>query len=176
MSWIWQKVIFGLEFNRFEFSFPSHRSVAIQLCYYLSIAAGRIVGFIPFPRVLVLCEMQTASSGMWTPVVVTVSYASNHYTINTSCPVGWGCRIHWPTLQRGKTPPPNECCGYDNKQSDGEAQLMLELWGMWSTLSLPSLPGPLWPGVVALDRVLSLGQIELNCELMLNWIVWNRTV
>ena len=26
---------------------------------------------------------------------------------------------------------------------------MLELWGMWSTPSLPSLPGSLWLGVVA---------------------------
>ena len=39
---------------------------------------------------------------------------------------------------------------------------MLELWGMQSTLSLPSLLGPFWHGVVALDRVLSMGQIELN--------------
>ena len=38
---------------------------------------------------------------------------------------------------------------------------MLELWGMWSTPSLASLPGPLRPGMVALDRVLSMGQIEL---------------
>ena len=38
---------------------------------------------------------------------------------------------------------------------------MLELWGMWSTLSLPSLPGPLWPRVVVPDRILSMGQIEL---------------
>ncbi len=29
---------------------------------------------------------------------------------------------------------------------------MLELWGMRSTSSLPSLPGPLWPGVVAPDK------------------------
>ena len=45
---------------------------------------------------------------------------------------------------------------------------MLELWGMQSTPSLPSLPGPLWPGVVALDRVLSMGQIDLKFVLMLN--------
>ena len=45
---------------------------------------------------------------------------------------------------------------------------MLELQGMRSTPLLPSLPGPLWPGVIALDRVLSMGQIELNCILMLN--------
>ncbi len=29
---------------------------------------------------------------------------------------------------------------------------MLELWGMWSTPLLPSLPGPLWPGMVAPDK------------------------
>ena len=60
---------------------------------------------------------------------------------------------------------------------------MLELWGMQSTPSLPSFPGPLWPGVVAPDRVLSMGQIELtpgfkslmflhlNCVFILNRIV-----
>ena len=45
---------------------------------------------------------------------------------------------------------------------------MLELWGMQSTPSLPLLPGLLWLRVVALDRVLSRGQLELNCVLMLN--------
>ena len=39
---------------------------------------------------------------------------------------------------------------------------------MQSTPSLPSLLGPLWPGVVAPDRVLSMGQIEQNCVLILN--------
>ena len=39
---------------------------------------------------------------------------------------------------------------------------------MKSTPSLPSLPGLLWPGVVAPDIVLSMGQIELNRVLMLN--------
>ena len=38
---------------------------------------------------------------------------------------------------------------------------MLELWGKRSTHSLPSFLGSLWPRVVALDRVLSMGQIEL---------------
>ena len=62
----------------------------------------------------------------------------------------------------------NDCPGYDTKQSDGEAPVMLELWGILSTPLLPSLPGSLWSGVVASDRVLSMGQIELNCVLMLN--------
>ena len=38
----------------------------------------------------------------------------------------------------------------------------LQFWGMWSTLSLPLLLGPLWPEVVAPDSVLSMGQIELS--------------
>ena len=32
---------------------------------------------------------------------------------------------------------------------------------MQSTPSLPFLPGTLWPGLVAPDRVLSVGQIEM---------------
>ena len=43
---------------------------------------------------------------------------------------------------------------------------MLELWGMRSTSSLPSLPGPLWTGVVAPDRVLPMSQRELNYVLI----------
>ena len=42
---------------------------------------------------------------------------------------------------------------------------MLELWGMQTTSSLPSLPSPLSPGVVVPERVLSMDQIELNCVL-----------
>ena len=51
---------------------------------------------------------------------------------------------------------PNKCSGYDTKRSDGIVPIMLELWGMRSTPSLPSLPGPLWPGMVAPDWVLSM--------------------
>ena len=61
------------------------------------------------------------------------------------------------SLQRGKTPPPNEFPWYDTKQSDGEVPVMLEIWWMRSTPSLPLLPGPLWPGMVAPDRALSMG-------------------
>ena len=49
------------------------------------------------------------------------------------------------------------CPGYDTKLSDSEVPVTLELWGMQSTLSLPLLPGPLWPGMVATDRALSMG-------------------
>ena len=40
---------------------------------------------------------------------------------------------------------------HDTKQSDGEVPVVQELWGM------PWLPDPLRPGVVAPDRVLSMG-------------------
>ena len=51
------------------------------------------------------------------------------------CPIIWGCRIHQLLLCRGVRPPPNECPGYDTKQSDGEVPTVLELWGMRSTPS-----------------------------------------
>ena len=38
---------------------------------------------------------------------------------------------------------------------------MLVLWRIQSTPSLLSLPGPLWPEVVAPDRVLTMDLIEL---------------
>ena len=67
----------------------------------------------------------------------------------------WGCRIYQLHLCRGGNPP-NECLAYDTKQSDGEVPVMLGLWGMQSTPSLPLLSGPLWPVVVAPDRAVVL--------------------
>ena len=50
--------------SEFSFSQTSCPTKAEEpsLSYYLPIAGGRIIGFIPFPRVLVLCEMQSVSS------------------------------------------------------------------------------------------------------------------
>ena len=87
------------------------------------------------------------------------------------------CRIHRLHLCTGVRPPTNNnCLGYDTKQSDVEAPVMLELSGMQSTTSLPSFLSELWPRAVVTDRDLSMGQIKLNYVLMINWIVWNRTV
>ena len=56
----------GLTGLNSEFSFSlagcHTKSKEPSLLYYLPITGGRMVGFIPFPRVLVLCEMQTALS------------------------------------------------------------------------------------------------------------------
>ena len=61
------------------------------------------------------------------------------------------------TFAEGQDPAPNECPGYDTRQSDGEVPVILELWGRRSTPLLPSLPSPLWPSGVAPDRALSMG-------------------
>ena len=55
-----------------------------SLSYYLPIAGGRIIGVIPFPRVLMLCEMQSVSSRIWTRIAMSISYDDNHYATGTS--------------------------------------------------------------------------------------------
>ena len=65
--------------------------------------------------------------------------------------MGWGCNIHRLLHFRGVRPL-NEGPGYDTIQSDGEAPVILALWEMRSTPSLPSFLGPLWLGVVAPTR------------------------
>ena len=55
-----------------------------SLPYYLPIAGRRDIGYIPFPRVLVLCEMQSVSSRIWTRVAVSIFYDNNHYSTGTS--------------------------------------------------------------------------------------------
>ena len=54
------------------------------------------------------------------------------------------------------------------KQLDGEVPVMQLLWEISITPSLASLTGALRPEVVTQYRVLSMGQIELNCVLMQN--------
>ena len=50
---------------------------------------------------------------------------------------------------------------YDTKQSDGEVSVMPEFREMRSTPSLQSVPGPRYPGEVALVTVLSVNQMKL---------------
>ena len=79
-----------------------------SLPYYLRIAGGRIIGFIPFPKVLALCEMQTVSSRIWTQVAVSISNDGIHYTTNafhthtyTHIIIIISCRSHgypWPSF------------------------------------------------------------------------------
>ena len=67
------------------------------------------------------------------------------------------------SLQKAKTP--NQWVSwYDTKLSDSEVLVMLELWGMQSTSSLPLLTDPLWPGIVAPDSLSSHLWVKYNCS------------
>ena len=121
--------------------------------------------------------------------------ASNYFSILTTqvefCPVGWRELYYTPTasLQRGKAPHQPVAYGpvswgcrihrlhlYRRVRPTLQSVSCIIWWGAsgnaWilSNVKYPFIPiapspGPLWPGVVGSDRVLSLGQIELN------WIV-----
>ena len=78
----------------------------------------------------------------------------------TDVPVSWGRRIHPLILCRGIRLL-QLVSEIQHKKYDGEASVIMELWGMRSNPLLLSLPGPLWPGVVAMDRAVSIGQMEL---------------
>ena len=72
--------------SEFSFSWTSCLTKAEEPSqpYYLPIAGRKIPGFIPFPRVLVLCAMQSVSSRIWTCVTVSIPCDDNHYTTGTS--------------------------------------------------------------------------------------------
>ena len=78
-------------------------------------------------------------------------YNSIKYIHINNCSVGWALEYTDCFSAEGKYPLPNESPGYDTKLSHGEVPVMLRLWGMQSTPSLPLLPGPLWPRIVAAD-------------------------
>ena len=65
--------------SEYSFYYTSCLSKAEEpsLSYYLPIARGRIIGFIPFPRVLGLCEIQSVSSRIWNRVAVCICYGDN---------------------------------------------------------------------------------------------------
>ena len=79
-------------------------------------------------------------------------------------------------LQMGKIPPTPTCVL--NMTLNNLMVRFQWCWSFWNAEHsfIAITPGPLWPGVVAPDGALSMVQIELNCILMLNWIVWIKTV
>ena len=92
---------------------------------------------------------------LWLPPTPNISCCERHIqwiakVVNPFAQSAGGCRIHRPLLYREERPP-QWVSWNDPKQSDSEVQVML-------------------------DWFLLMDQIELNCVLMLNWIVWNRTV
>ena len=87
-----------------------------------------------------------------------------------ACPVGWSGKIHrLHTCRRIRLP--SQWVSWNNtKQFDGEVPVMLELWGTRSPPLLPLLRnGSTWS-----DPIYRLNRT--SCILMLNWIVWIRTV
>ena len=75
ISKVSHKVIFHAQFNMFEFR-------VFLLLGRLSYQGWRTQStliFIHFPRVLVLCEMQTVSFRIWTLVTVSIFFDDNHY-------------------------------------------------------------------------------------------------
>ena len=88
-----------------------------------------------------LFDISTAYVIIWNKTVFTITSAYFPDFKNTPT----------ASLQKGMNPQQVSWI-YDTNQSDGDVSVMLELWGMWSTPLLPSLPESRWPGVVAPDR------------------------
>ena len=84
-------------------------------------------------------------------------------TFSRALELGWGVFVEYTDCR--VRPHPNECPGYNSKQSDDEDPVLLELWEMQSSPPLRLLPSP---RVVVPNRVLSMCQMELNCILILN--------
>ena len=81
------QILLKIDFNVFEFRVFSFYHTKIKknsLSYNLPIARGRMAGFVIFPKVLALYEMQATLSRIWTQVAVSISFNNNHYTTNTS--------------------------------------------------------------------------------------------
>ena len=72
----------------------------------------------------------------------------SHKTKPNHCQVGWGCRIHRLLLCRRVRPHSKSV----QDMTLNNLMVRFQQWGMQSTPSLPSLPRPLWPGVVAPDK------------------------
>ena len=92
---IWHKVNYkrSLTGSKTDFSF-SQKAEEPSLSYYLPIAGGRIIRFIPFPS-----EIQSVSSRIWTRVAVSISYDDNHYTTATShIQTRYNYVKNWPCL------------------------------------------------------------------------------
>ena len=108
-------------------------------------------------------------------MVYTWTFAESGTRHSFFFPVVWVCRIHrlhhcWWLSPRHKIP------GYGTKISDGEVPVMLDLLGMTCSSLMPSLPGPIWSGVIAPVRDLSIWANITKLYNMQNSIAWKRTV
>ena len=79
---IFKRSFTGLN-SEFSFSETSCLTKAEEpnIPYYLPIAGWIIIGFIPFARVLVQCEVPSVSSRIWICVTVSISYNRTYHRI-----------------------------------------------------------------------------------------------
>ena len=72
--------------SSFSFSYTGsdNKDKEHNIHYYLPIVGGRIIQFIHLARLLALCELQTASSSIWTRLTVSIFYSNNHCTTRAS--------------------------------------------------------------------------------------------
>ena len=78
---VFKQSLFGLN-SEFSFSPVSCHTKVKELSqsYYLSIAGGRIIEFIPFSWALALCKIQTAWARIRNRLAMSISNDDNHYT------------------------------------------------------------------------------------------------
>ena len=84
-SYLWQCPPFSRSII-FNSDFSSSKSCCYtKVCsiIYLRITGRSLLGFIPFPRVLVLYEIHITSLKVWTRIAKSTSNVDNHYTTNT---------------------------------------------------------------------------------------------
>ena len=89
---IWYMINFWAKFNKLEFRVfllleSSYHTKEPSLSDYSTIAGGRVVGFIPFPKIPAACNIQTATFRIWIQVTDSILHANNHYT--TSIRIDW---------------------------------------------------------------------------------------
>ena len=105
----------------------------------------------------------------------------NSFIINF--PVGWGCRIHWLHFCRGVRHPHltsvldmtlnNLMVRFQQCWSFGECGVPLHCH--WHTYAKMNCLIKLNSFKIEMFLTIKL-YLHLNCMLMLNWIIWNRTV
>ena len=88
--------------------------------------------------------------------LVYMNIKSDHLTM--IIPFGWNCRIRQVHLCRGVWPPPPTCV---LDMTLKHLSKVLDIWGMWSTPTLPLLSDLLCPEVVVPVRIPFMDQIEL---------------
>ena len=130
--------------------FASHSvSTTHQICLYslkhgLGIHNIRLTWSCPILKVLVTWGKFLGPSGYCALINCTFIFCGANYEYTKIfqdfwhffCLVGWGCRIYRLLLCRVVRPISSKCPRYDAKQSDGEAPVRLELWGMQSQIEL----------------------------------------